>query len=334
MYHEPLSTTSRGPRHFVESSLPMPLHGHLWTLRPWFLHKLRPEAPPASVPWSTVLDDPAIGPVRITGQLTREPGARAIAIIVHGLGGDVSSHYLPPAASAAQRAGLASLRLNMRGAEGSGEDVYHAGLTADLRAAIASPELREFEAIDLLGYYMGGHLSLRYATEEVDPRVRAVAAVCPPIDLDRGAAAMDRPERWVYRRNILVALKAAYAAVAARRSMPAPIAVARAIGTLREWDARVIAPRFGFRSPEHYYAEASVGPRLGRLALPSLLVATEADPMIPADTVLPSLAGEPPLLDVRWIEGGHVGFPGALELGMGGETGLDPQIFRWLRAAG
>jgi predicted alpha/beta-fold hydrolase len=128
-----------------------------------------------------------------------------------------------------------------------------------------------------------------------------------------------------------------YAAVVQRRpdaSLPS-LAEARAIDRLRVWDDRIVAPRFGYRSAEHYYAEASVAPRLARLSRPALLVGATFDPMVPAEVVRPALVGGPPLLDVRWIrEGGHVGFPSSLDLGLGGETGLEPQALCWLRRAG
>jgi hypothetical protein len=49
--------------------------------------------------------------------------------------------------------------------------------------------------------------------------------------------------------------------------------------------------------------------------------------------VRPALGAELPLLDVRWLErGGHVGFPGALDLGQAAPLGLAPQVLRWLIA--
>ncbi len=305
--------------------------GHLWTIRPWLQHAIRPAQPPASVPWTTTLDDPRAGTVRLHGRLTARPGAREICVVVHGLGGSSATHYTIAAARAVDAAGMACLRLDLRGAPGDGEDLYNAGLTADVRAAVASPALTPYEAIYVLGY------SLRYATEDVDPRLRAVAAVCPPIDLARGAEAIDHPARWVYRRHVLSGLKDHYAAVIARRPLAGlpSIAEARGIDSIRVWDERIVAPRFGYRSAAHYYAEATVAPRLGRLARPALAVVAPFDPMIPEETVRPALSGGHAMLDVRWIhEGGHVGFPGSVDLGMGGETGVEAQVVRWLRKAG
>jgi predicted alpha/beta-fold hydrolase len=318
------------------------LRGHAWTLRPWIAHQLQPVAAPEARRWTTVVRDARMGDVRLHGWLAdRGPEhARAIVLLVHGLGGSSDAPYIRAAARAADRAGMASLRLDLRGAPGDGEDLYNAGLTEDLRAALASPAFARFERVHVLGYSLGGHLTLLHATEAIDPRVRSVAAVCPPVDLDRSASAMDEPKRWVYRHYVLGGLKDAYAAFARRRARVASLALpsvaaAQRIGRLRTWDDLIIAPRFGFRSAEHYYATSSVAPRLGALACPALVVSALHDPMVPEDTVRPALSRARSRLDVRWIESaGHVGFPRDLDLGLGGETGLEPQILRWLSVAG
>ncbi|WP_437736623.1 alpha/beta fold hydrolase [Sorangium sp. So ce1335] len=310
------------------------LHGHFWTIAPWLKHQLRAPALPPSSPFSVHVDESPAGPVRLLGRIRHRDGARAILVVVHGLGGTAESYYVVSAAAEAERAGLASLRINLRGAGGDGAGIYHAGLFSDLHAAIASPELARYERVLLVGYSIGGHLALRYAASGAhDPRLRAVAAICPPLDLARSVAAIDRPERWLYRRHVLSGLKEMYAAVASCRDVPLPLREALAIRTIREWDRRIMTRWFGYESPEAYYARESAAPRLRDLGVPSLLVATEADPMVPLDTVRPVLEAYPvsPLLDVQWLElGGHVGFPQTLSLGFGAVPGLESQVIHWL----
>jgi hypothetical protein len=279
------------------------------------------------------VEDPDVGPVRLTGYLTRPEDARDVIVLVHGLGGCADSGYMPGAARAASEAGLASLRLNLRGSDRLGEDFYHAGLTEDLRAAVASPELAGFDRVFVLGYSMGGHVALRYGTENgdrLDSRVEAVAAICAPLDLAASGAVMDRPAFWVYRRYLLRHLLEIYRAVAARRPVPIPVEEAERIRLFREWDDRIVAPRHGFESAADYYARASVGPRLDRFGRPdrsdrsgprALLVVAEDDPMVPAETVRPALEGRETGLRVRWVpSGGHIGFSQPPE----------PEVLRWL----
>ncbi len=311
----------------------MSLSAHLWTVWPLVRVAVRPLKPPASVDWSAAVSDQHRGRVRLTGRLSvSSSDPSSLLILVHGLGGSADSRYLIRAARVAETLGLSSLRLHLRGADGGGEDFYHAGLSADLAAVVASPALREFTTLYLLGYSLGGHVVLKFATEVGDRRLRAAAAVCAPLDLERTVRAFDRPARWPYRRYVLSNLLSQYAEVAACRSVPTPLAEVRRIRTLREWDRRTVVPRFGFRSPEDYYRRASVAARLDQLRLPALLVAAGGDPMVAADAIAPALDRRGNHLEVRWVRGGHVSFPADLDLGLPGSRGLEPQVIRWLLA--
>jgi predicted alpha/beta-fold hydrolase len=307
--------------------------GHLWTIGPRVRHAVRPEAFPESRPWETILDDGQAGPIRLTGHLRDVPRTDEIVVLVHGLGGCTESHYMPRGAAAAEAAGLACLRLNLRGSDRQGEDYYHAGLAADLHAALASAALERYRRIYVLGYSMGGHVALRLATEEGDPRLAAVAAVCAPVDLARSQEEIDAPAAWVYRRYLLTNLGTVYRAVAARRPVPFPVERLGEIRTFRDWDDRIVAPRHGFADAADYYTRASVAPRLGSLRVPALLLNSELDPMVPARSVRPGLAGASSLLTVAWLRGGgHVAFPRRMSAGLGGGEGIDAQAIAWLRS--
>ena len=310
---------------------------HFWTLAPRLRHAVRPYPDPPAVGWSATVEDPVSGRVRLSGKL-RDRGGDELLILLHGLGGSADSHYLRRGAPAVEAAGVSSLRLNLRGADRSGEDFYHAGLTADLAAALASPELARYRRIYVLGYSLGGHVTLKAATEGLDPRVAAVAALCAPLDLALSQQAIDSPRAALYRRYLLAALADTYGAVAARGpgSWPAPSAAEAArIRTLRDWDDRVVAPRHGFTGAADYYGRASVGPRLPELTVPALLINSTRDPMVPIDTVRPSLAAPLPRLTVRLLDaGGHVGFPAAIDTGLEEGMGIEAPVIRWLRRQG
>jgi uncharacterized protein len=317
------------------------LAGHYWTLRPFASDRygaLRAGPGQAGVAaaaaWQAPIDDPRFGASTLTGTLLAPAAARVALLCVHGLGGSAESPYLTRAALAAAARGWACLRLSLRGADGAGGGLYHAGLTDDLHAALASPALAPFSDLFVIGYSLGGHLALRLASEPHDRRLRAVAAVCAPIDLARSQVAIDRPGCWVYRQYVLGRLKQCYAALARRCSLPTPLEVVARVATVRQWDACTVVPCFGFASPEDYYAHASVNTRLDRLEVPALLVNTEHDPMVPAATVRPALPEAAPRLTVRWVRaGGHVGFPVDADLGQPTGRGLERQVLGWLERA-
>ena len=210
------------------------------------------------------------------------------------------------AASAAARAGLASLRIGMRGSGvADGTDLYHAGLTADLHQALSHPPLKTASAIFLVGYSLGGHIVLRAATEpQLDGRVRAVAAICPPLDLSKTVQAIDAPASWIYRHYVLAALKRQYLAFARRRGPLAPTARVLALRRLRDWDDLLVARRFGFASADDYYRRASVAPVIDRIARPALILSSELDPMIPPWTAEAALARAPTTVDAHLLRAG------------------------------
>jgi len=301
----------------------MSLLGHFWTIAPRLRHSLRPGVAPEAGAWETSLEDPVTGRVPVTGWLRERPGDE-IVVLVHGLGGSTESHYMVRGAHSAEAAGLSCLRLNLRGCDRQSHDFFHAGLTADIHAALASEKLGRYRRIYVIGYSLGGHVALRLASEEIDSRVAGVAAVCAPLDLSLSQRAIDAPVRWPYRRYLLNSLVDSFAAVAARRPQALTAGEVARIRTIREWDDRVVAPRHGFADADDYYARASVAPRLGELRVPALLLNSEGDPMVPARPVRAVLRGPVPRLEVRWVAGGgHVAFPRSLD--------VDPQVLAWLR---
>ena len=305
--------------------------GHFWTIASPLRAAILPHAAPASRHFEVTVEDSTIGPVRISGLLADSPKSDTLVLIVHGLAGSANSWYCAAAARAAWQSGYSSLRLSMRGADGSGEDIYHGGLTEDLKAALATPELSRYRRIFLLGYSFGGHIVLRAAIEEVDPRIRAAAAICPPLDLKATMESCDAPSRRLYRRCINSGLNTNYARAAARRRLPTPVEVLKRARKCGDWNATAIVPRFGFNSLEDYYHRASVSTDIDRLRTPSLIVASLNDPIVPPETLLPTLNSAPPALKVCWVRrGGHVSFPAKLDLGQGGRLGLEEQVMRWL----
>jgi predicted alpha/beta-fold hydrolase len=77
--------------------------------------------------------------------------------------------------------------------------------------------------------------------------------------------------------------------------------------TVREFDERITAPFGGYESAAQYYERSSAGPWLHAIDRPTLVLAAQDDPMIPAGTVTrwPCSASVTRELAAT---GGHVGF--------------------------
>ncbi|HET6610647.1 MAG TPA: alpha/beta fold hydrolase [Kofleriaceae bacterium] len=305
--------------------------GHMWTLGTHLRDRiLVPPAPP-SLPWRGSVEDAKLGRVSLSGYLSLVPGAKTLVVIVHGLGGSAESGYCRRAARVCTALGASALRLNLRGADLSGADLYHAGLTADVHAALTSAVAASVDRVVVLGFSLGGHIALKLAIE-APPRLAAVAAVCAPLCLARSCAHIDAPPSAFYRAHLLRGLRAMYMAFARRHHQPAEIlARAKQAKTMRAWDALVTAPRHGFSGPDDYYEKASAGPHLASIRVPALYVAAAGDPMVALADIEPALAAASPAVEVRVLPtGGHVAFPRTLDLGIAATLGLEAQVISWL----
>lgn len=303
------------------------VRGHLLTLRPFFQRSMRPLPRPPTTAWSYEFTDPDVGPVSLTGRLFEGRSDSAV-LVLHGLGGSAQSGYMALALSAAERQGTTCLLLNCRGADRLGSDIYHSGLTEDIAQALKSPALGGAKCIDLFGYSIGGHIALRYATRDVDERVRRVAAIGSPLDLRAAADDFDNASFNVYRGHVLDALKEIYTTAYQRRPRGIDPILARKIQRIRDWDEHIVAPRFGFASSADYYEKESVSTRLSQLKRDALYIGAVCDPMVQMKSILPFVAA--PRLKVVWDDrAGHLGFPDDFDMGLPGHPGVENQVFTW-----
>lgn len=310
------------------------LRGHLWTLRRHLLEIGIPA--PQSEPFRVTVPDDRFGQVELGGRLDTVPGARTLAVLVHGLGGSSGSSYLREPARWCRELGISSLRLDLRGADLRGADLYHAGLSSDLHRVLSDPRLDRYERRYLWGFSLGGHVCLRYAADQPRGLVHAVAAITAPLDLDLGATLFDRHVHSVYRRHVLSSLLAMYRAFVARRGpWPVSLSAAHGLRSIRQFDDVIVAPRFGFNDASDYYVRNSASHALRRIDTPTLLVQAEHDPMVPLQSVAPLLDRLPPAVTALLVaDAGHVAFPAHLDLGQPGPRGLAPQVLGWLQRNG
>src|SRR5262249_37907476 len=127
------------------------------------------------------------------GQGTESPNT---LLVVHGLTGSSNSPYVLRLAALALEAEFDVIRLNVRncgGTEHLCSTLYHSGLTSDLQAVVEELENR---AIYLVGFSMGGNITLKLAGEwgwAFPSHVRAVCAVSAPLDLAACAHRLSQP---------------------------------------------------------------------------------------------------------------------------------------------
>ncbi|HEV2118381.1 MAG TPA: alpha/beta fold hydrolase [Terriglobales bacterium] len=246
----------------------------------------------------------------------QQPRQALTLLIVHGLEGSSESQYVVGTAAKALAAGMNVVRMNMRncgGTEALGPTLYHSGLSADVgmvaRALLAEENLAR---LALLGFSMGGNLVLKMAGEwgrEAPPQLRAVCAVSPAVDLAPSAAALHRPENWIYEQYFLWSLRRHMRRKARLYPNRYELRRLRGVWTLRQFDDRITAHYCGFTGADDYYARASASRVVERIAVPSLLIHSADDPFI---HILPEtkarLQANPHVCYIETAHGGHCAF--------------------------
>jgi predicted alpha/beta-fold hydrolase len=244
-------------------------------------------------------------------------------ILLHGIAGSKDSHCVVRAGVAFRDEGYHVIRLDMRGAGESVADapsLYHAGLTSDLdlvvRTVAADPRVT---CVTILGFSGGGSQALKLAGEwgaRVPSGVVGVASISAPLDYTRVAARMDTLGCLPYRFHVLRGLvdrARIFADLHPERAhfQPSDLDDVR---RFRTYDERIIVPMHLFRDVDRYYHEASSGPWLGRIEVPTLVLHSEDDPMVPIDSVRPWLQGASGAVESRLsAQGGHIGWLAGLD---------------------
>jgi predicted alpha/beta-fold hydrolase len=242
-------------------------------------------------------------------------GPRRLAVLSHGLEGSSDRAYVRGMARAFLAAGWDVLAWNYRGCSGEPNRrfrSYHSGVTEDLDVVLRHALACEYEAVGLVGFSLGGNLSLKYLGErgaEADERIVGAVAFSVPCDLASSAVKLARPENVAYMRRFMRSL--AGKLDEKRRRFPGrlPAADVGKMRTFAEFDGYYTAPAHGYASAEDYWRSVGAGRFLRGIRRPALLVNAQDDPFLTPACFPFEAAAENPffhLLAPPW--GGHVGF--------------------------
>ncbi len=239
-------------------------------------------------------------------------------IAVHGLEGSSESQYMLGVARNSLAAGMNVVLMNQRncgGMDHCAPTLYNSSRSADV-AAVAR-HLVEHDGIPgfvLAGFSMGGNLVLKLAGEwgsKRPPEFRAVAAVCPAINLAAGADALHEPANRIYEYYFLLQLFRRFRRKA--RLFPGSFDAVRLRGvrSLRDFDDRITAYYCGFAGADDYYARAAAANVIGQIARPALVIHALNDPFV---RILPktraALLANPDIAYIETEDGGHCAFIG------------------------
>jgi predicted alpha/beta-fold hydrolase len=243
-------------------------------------------------------------------------GADKAVIVSHGLEGHSQRSYMLGMIEAFNRRGWDGVAYNFRGCGGEPNRLlrsYHSGATEDLHTVVCHLlETERYSSISLVGFSIGGNLTLKYIGEMgrgLSRLIKSAAAVSVPCDLESSASKLAERSNTLYMKRFL---RMFHDKIRKKMEiMPGQIDDSgyTSIRTFKEFDARYTAPIHGFPSVEDYYTRCSCKQFLSKIDIPTLLINAQNDPFLPDECYPVEEAGESRCLFLEMpASGGHVGF--------------------------
>lgn len=252
-------------------------------------------------------------------------------IVVHGLEGSSDSQYMLGVARNGLAWGMNVVLMNQRNCGGMDDcapTLYNSSLSGDVAAVVESVLANDgVSGFALVGFSMGGNLVLKLAGEwgsKGPAQFKAVAAVCPAMDLAASADALHQPPNRIYEYYFLMQLFRRLRLKA--RLFPGRFDATRlrGISSLRMFDDRITAYYCGFGGADDYYARAAAANVIDRIALPTLIIHAANDPFIRIrPETLRRIVANPNITYVETDDGGHCAFIGERNGGHEGDLADD-----------
>jgi uncharacterized protein len=238
--------------------------------------------------------------------------SQKLVIISHGLEGNSSRAYMKGMARALSGQGFDVLAWNFRGC---GDEMnkqlrfYHSGATDDLDVVVSNARNRGYKQIFLVGFSLGGNLTLKYLGERTPcPEVKKSIVFSTPLDLYTSCLKISKPANRIYARRFLTSLKEK---IMCKSKIISGLDLRglNEIKTILDFDDRYTAPLHGFEGAMDYYRKCSSIHFIDSIKIPALIVNAQNDPFL-SELCYPvaQCKGHPFTKFENPRHGGHVGF--------------------------
>jgi predicted alpha/beta-fold hydrolase len=240
---------------------------------------------------------------------------KPLAIVFHGLEGNIDSFYAKGMMKALQNKGFDAVLMHFRNCSSKANKTpraYHSGEINDPRFIINYlADKFPNKKLVAVGFSLGGNVLSKYLAHfSADSKLSAAAIISAPFDLASSCLVIQTSLAKLYQKYLLDKLKTSTC-----RKVPLiePILglnqqAIHNIKGLWQFDNLVTAPLHGFRSAQDYYDQASSKNDLINIKTPTLIVHAVDDPMLSSQSV-PDAQHVNQYLDLAISnKGGHVGF--------------------------
>ena len=244
-------------------------------------------------------------------------GSKNLVILTHGLEGNSSRNYMQNAAKWFSDRAWDVVAWNCRSCSGEmnkAKRLYSHGEIDDIGAVIDyALDTDNYENIALVGYSMGGNITMKYLGvngENVPPQVKAGVAFSSPTDLKASTVKTEQRQNKIYNKRFLKSLEGK---MRLKAEQYPELIDARNFAKVKNWDdfMRIFyTPLHDMKDIEAFYHYASSRNFVAGTTVPILLVNALNDPLLTDECHPVDIAEGHPLFYVELPEkGGHCGFP-------------------------
>ena len=238
-----------------------------------------------------------------------------LVILSHGLEGSSDRQYIRGAAKLFSQNNWDVLAWNCRSCSGEmnrTKRLYHHGDIEDIGTVINFAIEKKYENIVLVGFSMGGAMSLNYLGkngENIPSEIKGAVAFSAPCDLREGAEILNARSNAIYRNRFLRKLKKKI--LEKEKEYPGLVDVKKLneIKVWRDFDEHFSAPLNNYKDAEDFYFNSSAKNFMENITIPTLLVNALNDPILTSGcTPLHLAESNKNIFIENPSQGGHVGF--------------------------
>lgn len=242
--------------------------------------------------------------------------SKKLVVLSHGLEGNSDRRYIRAMAKTFAGKGWDILAWNCRSCSGEMNRnlrLYNHGEIEDIGSVIAHAlRTKNYEEVVLIGFSMGGSISLKYTGVNADVLpdvIKKVIAFSTPVDLGSSVGLLDQRQNAFYRYRFMRSLKAKL--TEKDKQYPGVIDLSN-FERVQQWtdfDEFFSAPINGYDSAQDFYYKASAIHFMNAINIPTLLVNAKNDPILSPECYPTSFCENHPFIYLEQPkEGGHVGF--------------------------
>jgi len=238
------------------------------------------------------------------------------AFLVHGLAGTSQSPYMRRVAGKLAARGVRVFRMDLRGC-GAGSGLarmpYHPGRSQDALWAIRyAADLCPQSPLAFVGFSLGANLGLKMLGEfrnQLPPNLKRAIAINPPLDLEQSTYALERFFTQIYNARFVKCLLRQVELSPKLIRRTALLKFGKRLRKIREFDDYYTRAVWGFASVSEFYADGSAASWLDQIAVPTLILASKDDPIVPCG-IFQNTPRSPQVTLHLTETGGHMGFVG------------------------